>query len=192
MNKNKKIFKKQKIVEAAAKIFSRDGLERARVEDIAKEAGIGKGTVYLYFPDKESILEEGIRYFAYIRIDQLRSLLSTYKSPKKKLITLLNLSTKIAETDRYIFFMNYAALLSTHKDLRQRAVTEFFGQYVDLVAEIIKEGIASGEFRRINSKVAALSVVLVQDIGNLLLSKVKSGVSSERTAKELLKMIEND
>jgi AcrR family transcriptional regulator len=186
-SKNKSL----RIIKAAAKIFARDGLERARVEDIAEEACIGKGTIYLYFPDKETILEEGIRYFAEERISQLSQLLVRYSSPKKKLITLLNLSIRISEKSPDLFFMNYAALLSTHKDLRQRAVSEFFEQYLGFVEEVIKKGIGRGEFRKVNPKVAALAIVLTQDVGNLLFLKKESKVKSETIAKELVKMIGN-
>ena len=181
--------KRLRIIQAAASIFSRDGLEKARVEDIARRAGIGKGTVYLYFSSKEEILEEGIKYFAKERIGQLKQLLSKYKSPLKKLTTLLNLSIKIAEKDSDIFFMNYAALLSTHKDLRQRAVSEFFSRYVQLVRDILDEGIVKGVFRKLDSDVIALAIVLTQDLGNLLLAKDEYKVKSEKIAKELIALI---
>lgn len=181
--------KRLRIIQAAASIFSRDGLEKARVEDIAKLAGIGKGTIYLYFPSKEAILEEGIKYFAVKRIDELKILLSKYKSPLDKLTTLLNLSIKISQKDPEIFFMNYAALLSTHRDLRQRAVSEFFTRFVELVRDILDEGIVKGSFRKLDSKVVALSIVLTQDLGNILFLKKEYDVDSEKIARELIEMI---
>lgn len=181
--------KRLRIIQAAASIFSRDGLEKARVEDIAKLAKIGKGTIYLYFPSKEAILEEGIRFFAVKRIDELKMLLSKYKSPLDKLTTLLNLSIKISQKDPEIFFMNYAALLSTHKDLRQRAVSEFFTRYVELVRGILDEGIVKGVFRKLDPNVVALAIVLTQDLGNLLLMKGEYKVKSGVVAKELIELI---
>jgi hypothetical protein len=86
--------------------------------------------------------------------------------------------------------MNYAALLSTHKNLRQSVISEFFVQYVKLVEDILKEGIRKGVFRKLNPKVVALSIVLTQDLGNLLLAKGEYRVKSEVVAKELMKMIE--
>src|SRR5258708_40254095 len=43
------------ILHAARTVFARKGYENTVVEDIAGEAGIGKGTLYLYFPSKEQI-----------------------------------------------------------------------------------------------------------------------------------------
>tara|TARA_B100000378_G_scaffold270473_1_gene259738 strand:+ start:362 stop:991 length:630 start_codon:yes stop_codon:yes gene_type:complete len=45
------------ILDAALSTFAAKGFASARIEDIAKAAGVGKGTVYLYFPDKESLFK---------------------------------------------------------------------------------------------------------------------------------------
>ncbi|WP_425037275.1 TetR/AcrR family transcriptional regulator [Primorskyibacter sp. S187A] len=45
------------IVQAAVKIFDRDGFEAAKMEDIAREAEVAKGTLYLYFDTKNDLLE---------------------------------------------------------------------------------------------------------------------------------------
>jgi len=49
------------ILEAALDEFSAKGFASARLEDVAKRAGIAKGTIYLYFADKESLFQELIR-----------------------------------------------------------------------------------------------------------------------------------
>jgi AcrR family transcriptional regulator len=47
--------RRQAILEAARTVFARQGYAATGVEDIAEQAGIGKGTLYLYFPSKEQI-----------------------------------------------------------------------------------------------------------------------------------------
>ncbi|MXN66549.1 TetR family transcriptional regulator [Stappia sp. GBMRC 2046] len=49
------------ILDAALKLFSIKGFSPARMEDVAKEAGISKGAIYLYFPSKKALLEGLIR-----------------------------------------------------------------------------------------------------------------------------------
>ena len=46
---------------AALDEFSARGFEAARLDDVAKRAGVAKGTIYLYFRDKESLFQELIR-----------------------------------------------------------------------------------------------------------------------------------
>jgi AcrR family transcriptional regulator len=49
------------VLEGARKIFMRDGFERASVDDIAREAGVSKATIYAYFPDKQLLFLEVAR-----------------------------------------------------------------------------------------------------------------------------------
>ena len=49
------------ILRAALEVFSEQGLADARLDDIAKRAGLSKGTIYLYFPNKEELFREVVR-----------------------------------------------------------------------------------------------------------------------------------
>jgi AcrR family transcriptional regulator len=53
--------RRSQIVEAAVSLWLRQGFDATPVEAIAREAGLAKGTVYLYFPSKEALLEEAVR-----------------------------------------------------------------------------------------------------------------------------------
>src|SRR5262245_23794888 len=45
----------EEILDAALRVFARCGLHKTNLEEVAKEAGISKGTIYLYFKDKEEL-----------------------------------------------------------------------------------------------------------------------------------------
>lgn len=49
------------VLDGARKVFLRDGFERASVDDIAREAGVSKATIYAYFPDKQLLFLEVAR-----------------------------------------------------------------------------------------------------------------------------------
>lgn len=51
----------RQILDAALAVFAERGLAAARLDDIAKRAGLSKGTIYLYFPNKEELFREVIR-----------------------------------------------------------------------------------------------------------------------------------
>jgi AcrR family transcriptional regulator len=53
--------RREAILTAALDEFSSRGFEAARLDDVAKRAGVAKGTIYLYFRDKESLFQELIR-----------------------------------------------------------------------------------------------------------------------------------
>src|SRR4029453_15963800 len=59
----------RQILDAALEVFGERGLAGARLDDIARRAGVSKGTIYLYFPNKEELFREVVRA---IVIDRLR------------------------------------------------------------------------------------------------------------------------
>ena len=53
--------RRQAILDAALHVFAERGFEAARLDDVAARAGVAKGTLYLYFRDKEALFEELVR-----------------------------------------------------------------------------------------------------------------------------------
>src|SRR5271157_1911475 len=56
-----KAQRQEKILKAAFDVFSAHGFEAARIDEVARRAGIAKGTIYLYFPDKEQLFRQVVR-----------------------------------------------------------------------------------------------------------------------------------
>jgi len=56
------------LIEAAIDVFAEKGFAGARLEDVARRAGVGKGTAYLYFPNKEALFKAAIREIVVTRI----------------------------------------------------------------------------------------------------------------------------
>ncbi len=56
--------RRTQIVEAAVRVWLRGGFDATPVDAIAREAGLAKGTLYLYFPSKEALLDEAIRRYS--------------------------------------------------------------------------------------------------------------------------------
>ena len=61
------------IIDAAFTAFAANGLDETRLEDIARLAGVAKGTIYIYFPNKEALFREMIRRTIIVRLDALES-----------------------------------------------------------------------------------------------------------------------
>ncbi len=56
--------REQSILNAALDVFSENGFAAARLDDVAQRAGVAKGTLYLYFPDKETLFERMLQSIA--------------------------------------------------------------------------------------------------------------------------------
>jgi AcrR family transcriptional regulator len=56
--------RRQAILEAALRVWAKRGFDGTSVAEVAREAGLTKGTLYLYFPTKQSLLEEALRRYS--------------------------------------------------------------------------------------------------------------------------------
>ena len=80
--------KEKQILAAARRIFAASGYYQARVEDIAREAGIGKGTVYEYFTSKEELYLEMLLEIADSYVSGLAEVLGQPGDLREKLLVL--------------------------------------------------------------------------------------------------------
>ena len=88
-----KINKRKCILEAAMRLFSKKGYEQTSIEELAREAGIGKGTVYSYFQTKKDI----VRAFCEDELDYVR----------QELAENANLDTPLVEQLMIIFMAEF-------------------------------------------------------------------------------------
>jgi len=72
---------KDEIIRVSLKMFARDGFFKARMDDIARAAGIAKGTVYHYFASKDELIAHSVRHIS----DQIIEIFSEGNSLREKL-----------------------------------------------------------------------------------------------------------
>jgi AcrR family transcriptional regulator len=94
--------RQEDILTAALEVFSERGFAATRLEDVAIRAGIAKGTIYLYFPDKESLFESMLRSVAAPALTRLSALAAAQaQSPVAALEQLYSfLQTEVLNTPR--------------------------------------------------------------------------------------------
>lgn len=66
--------RQEEILKAALEVFSEHGFAAARLDDVAQRAGVAKGTLYLYFPDKETLFERMLQNVAAPGLEMLAKL----------------------------------------------------------------------------------------------------------------------
>lgn len=77
------------ILDAASRLFARYGYRKTTVDDLAREAGIGKGSVYLYFPSKQEVALSVIDRVNLELQEQLRAILKLKAGPEDRLRKML-------------------------------------------------------------------------------------------------------
>jgi AcrR family transcriptional regulator len=77
------------ILNAAFEVFTERGYATTRLEDVARRAGVTKGTMYLYFDSKEELFKELVRRTALPAVESAEELLRTHRGSARELLTLL-------------------------------------------------------------------------------------------------------
>jgi AcrR family transcriptional regulator len=90
------------ILRAALEVFSEHGFAATRLEDVAHRAGVAKGTLYLYFPDKEALFERMLQSVAAPPLARLAALAADETIPPAAAISQLFafLQTEVLNTPR--------------------------------------------------------------------------------------------
>jgi len=134
------------IVEAALRVFARKGYYNSRVSDIAREAGVAAGTIYLYFRTKEEILvtlfrEKMARFVATVRKSIARD-----ADPTARLRRLVQLHFELLEENPALAEVVQVELRQGQKFFRGAAASEV-SAYFALIGSVLEEGVAQGRFR---------------------------------------------
>ncbi|MGQ9615568.1 MAG: TetR/AcrR family transcriptional regulator [Spirochaetota bacterium] len=143
--------KRKRIMQAALKIFSRKGYTPAAVDEVAAEAGIGKGTLYLYFKDKEELFFSTIMSVVEDLASMIQSEIPDGLSSVEALFRLVRLQFEFFSRNRdffniYLTILNYN-LLSNYTDLFQSLVDKQKLLY-EFEVEIVEKGKREGYIRK--------------------------------------------
>jgi AcrR family transcriptional regulator len=149
----------QQIIEAAAEVFGECGLAKTRLQDIADRAGVSKGTIYLYFPNKEELFREMVRQTAVAAIESGEKV-TAQGTPTEQLCAAMRGYWNFVRSP--VFSTIYRLVmgeLHQFPDLAQFYADEVVSRGLRLLSGIIRRGIDTGEFRDIDPMVAARMLV---------------------------------
>jgi TetR/AcrR family fatty acid metabolism transcriptional regulator len=138
--------KAEQIIDAAVRVFARHGYFNSRVSDIAREAGIASGTIYLYFKTKDEILvtlfrERMAQWVAYARQE-----IAGEADALAKLRRLVFLHFKVLEDNPDLAEVIQVELRQGHKFFRGASAHEV-SAYFDLIQSVLEDGIGAGLIR---------------------------------------------
>jgi TetR/AcrR family fatty acid metabolism transcriptional regulator len=145
-NGKTKTEKYRRILEAAIKVFAEQGFFHSTISQIAKEAGVADGTIYLYFKNKDDILIQFYNYKTRNIFNRFRETVKEAENPKEKLRNLIRCHLKEFQRDRNMAVVYMAeARKGRHLD---KFVDELTKMYLNMVGELIEQGQAEGTFRK--------------------------------------------
>lgn len=150
-SQKQKAERQAQILEAALKEFRTNGYAATRLEDVARQAGIAKGTIYLYFTDKEQLFRAVIRSLVPSGFDVLSG---TPSGPARELLRdlLTHMYGLVVKNERARSVIRMLIAESGKfpqlADIHYREVVR---PGMKAIRQVIQRGIASGEFRQTNA-----------------------------------------
>jgi len=139
--------KYHRILEAAVKVFARQGFRQCTVAQIAKEAGVADGTIYLYFKNKDDILVHFFSFKAKQVFDRFREEVARGTDSLEKLRNLIRVHLGEFQRDPD---MAVVYQIETHQSRRfaEEQIREMGKMYRDIISDIVEEGQQEGLIRR--------------------------------------------
>ncbi len=169
----KKQKKREKIINAAAELFSHKSYHEVMMEDVAKLISVAKGTVYNYFTSKEEL------YFSIIQL-RMEKLISSLKEKIESEQSSLD-SLRSFTTHLYMFMMKYQSFFLIYQkgslnndNILSADLVALEKQLADIITGIVIRGKAEGVFRNVDEKFA-VSLILGSIYG-----AVQRGVENEK------------
>lgn len=137
------------IVAAALAEFAERGYDAARLDDVAKRAGVSKGTLYLYFPNKEELFKAAIRDTLIANISEAEGMIGGFSGPSIDLMDIV-----IANIFNRVVFSDLAFLpkLIIGEAWRFPDIAKFYFESVvqrmlGVMSAVVRRGVERGEFR---------------------------------------------
>lgn len=139
----------KEIVESALAIFARDGFAGTRLEDVAERVGISKGTIYLYFDNKEELFKACVRETVGYNIQKMREMKATFEGSTSDLLQEIfrRVSTNLSKPGYRTILILLISEGQRFPELVNFYHSEVLGPGIEGLRAVIQRGVESGEFR---------------------------------------------
>jgi TetR/AcrR family fatty acid metabolism transcriptional regulator len=145
LQKNK-TEKYDKILNSAGSVFAEHGFYKATISQIAANAGVADGTLYLYFKNKDDILLQYISFKTDVVFRKMHEAVEKGNSAEEKLRFLIRCHLEEFQNDKNmaVIFQSEVRYL---RDI-QSQIKDISKMYLDLLSEIIEQGQIEGSMRQ--------------------------------------------
>jgi TetR/AcrR family transcriptional regulator, fatty acid metabolism regulator protein len=138
--------KRERILDAAIKVFAAEGFYNAKVSQIAHEAGVADGTIYLYFKSKDDLLINLFEDRMEMVNANLREALETESTAVARLRRIVKLHLELVEQNRDMAEVISVELRQSSKFIREYSNPKF-AEFLRTIAGAVVEGQRTGELR---------------------------------------------
>jgi len=144
--------KRLALIDAALAVFSRVGFAAAKIDDVAEEAGVSKGTVYLYFESKEKLFEGMVKAKMVPMLDNVEMVMaqSTITATERLRAHMTFFYTKVLDSDRRQIMRLIMSEGPNFPHLAEFYHANVLSRGQAMINVILQQGVKSGEFRNMD------------------------------------------
>ncbi|MGM0577029.1 MAG: TetR/AcrR family transcriptional regulator [Myxococcota bacterium] len=137
--------KRRKILDAAVRVFARSGYYSSKVSDIARDAGVADGTIYLYFKNKEDLLIQVFLDTMDQILERQEEVLAGITEPAERMNRFIHTHFDLVSSSPALAEVITVELRQSSKFMRSTDMKPF-GRYLGLIARIVEDGQDRGSF----------------------------------------------
>jgi AcrR family transcriptional regulator len=151
----------QEILEAALGLFVEKGFAGTRLDDVAERAGLSKAAIYLYFKDKEALLEGVIRQTIGANVGAMEGVARAHQGKVADLLPMILefMAGRVEETPMPLIAKLVIAESRAFPDMGRFYLKEVIGRGLPMFEGLIARGVAQGEFRPVDPGLTVRSLV---------------------------------
>lgn len=152
-------FRVAEILDAARKVFAKKGFAETTVDQIAEEAGVAKGTVYLYFSSKRDIYFAALREGAVKMSALLRENIDAAPTLEQKLRAYFETKLRYIDENRDFFRILHAELgTCVHAASLNSEIGDLIRAQIEFIADVLRTGVSTGEVRELSADSIAWAI----------------------------------
>lgn len=151
--KNTESDKRTLIINSALQIFSQLGYHEAKMDQIAKEAGVGKGTLYLYFSNKEELMREMLKDVISKYSHYVREKMNQEGDPINKLKALYTAHIELQSKSSHFTKFSLNEYSFINNELKQW-LEELKKDFMEHLRILYRDGVKQQKFRKMNEEIA--------------------------------------
>ena len=152
------------ILDAAMEVFARLGFNKARMDDIAAEAGLSKGSLYWHFESKQDIIAAVLMRMFQGYFGDLKRIVAADGPADERLHQYIGqTAASVGEMRRWQPLMAEFYAVATRHESTRLFLEKFYTQYIDLLGQLIQQGIDQGVFKQMDAREAAMLMVAASE-----------------------------
>ncbi len=161
MSQSKQDQRRYQILDAALEVIVSKGYEGSSISDIVEKSKLSKGAIYWYYSSKKEVYLALVNHWVHRYSPTLNHIIVDNKPASIQLKELFNYFITQYESDQKVFkaVAVFWSLASRDNEFKEKFDT-VYSEFLTLIEKIIIKGVKNEEFKNIDTKIAALSIMV--------------------------------